>query len=309
MIQLAAKLGVPLLASTVESASLRFNDLRIIDFLPDMMVMIRSLVANEAFVYRRDPITAIERGLLISFQNVFQDKQEVVAGSTNRLTEERPHVRLTPSHLANEVSFPPQAHIKQITILMEASYLKRLLGHEHHQFSYLLEVDSTFWIEDFMSPPMAALVDQLVTTTPEVGLPDFYYRLKSEELLYVLFKNLLGRASVAHQPMSTKEIEAVYRVRNALTASLEKALPVGDLVKVGGMNEQKLRKLFTQVFGQGLYAYFQHLRMEEAARLLTEEQLTVSETGYRLGFSNLSHFGRLFEAHLGVTPKKWRTHR
>ncbi|WP_312333321.1 AraC family transcriptional regulator [Sphingobacterium sp.] len=44
-----------------------------------------------------------------------------------------------------------------------------------------------------------------------------------------------------------------------------------------------------------IYPYHQHLRMQEAARLLREVNLSVSETTYQLGLSNLSYFGRLFE--------------
>ena len=301
MLQLAAKLGVPMSAHADGFASLQMHTMRIVDFLPEMMVMIRSLVANEAFTYRRGPITAIENGLLISFQNVFTDGHEAV----DWVNQERPHVRVTSSHLESEVRFPKQAHSKQIMILIETGYLKRLLGNERQQFDYLLNRDTTFWIEEFMSPQIAALVDELVSTTHELTLPDFYYRLKCQELLYCLFNNLLQRESVAHQRMNTKEIDAIYRVRNALASSLDKALPVGELVKLSGMNELKLRKLFTQVFGKGLYAYFQYIRMQEAARRLKEDGLSVSETGYGLGFTNLSHFGRLFEEQMGVKPKKW----
>lgn len=301
MLGLAAKLGVSVSAQADGFALLQWHTIRIVDFLPEMVVMIRSLVAKEAFAYQRSPITVMENGLLVSFQNVFNDGHEEV----DRSNQERPHVRVIPSQVASEVRFPKQAHIKQITILIETSYLKRLLGKEHDRFDYLFNVDSTFWIEDFMSPEIAALVDELVNTTHTLTLMDFYYRLKSAELLYCLFKNLLQRESVFHQPMSTGEINAVYKVRNALAASLEKALPVGELVKLSGMNEFKLRRLFTQVFGKGLYAYFQYLRMQEAARLLKEDRLSVSETGYRLGFTNLSHFGRLFEEQMGVKPKKW----
>jgi AraC-like DNA-binding protein len=45
--------------------------------------------------------------------------------------------------------------------------------------------------------------------------------------------------------------------------------------------------------------------MQEAARLLKEQHLTVSEVGYRVGFTNLSHFSRVFERHLGLKPKKY----
>ncbi|UOQ68867.1 helix-turn-helix domain-containing protein [Hymenobacter volaticus] len=68
-----------------------------------------------------------------------------------------------------------------------------------------------------------------------------------------------------------------------------------------------MRQLFQQVFGASLYNYFQAARMEEAKRQLA--YLSVSEVGYKLGFTNLSHFARLFAKHHGLTPKKYQAMR
>jgi AraC-like DNA-binding protein len=45
--------------------------------------------------------------------------------------------------------------------------------------------------------------------------------------------------------------------------------------------------------------------MQEAARLLKAKKLSVSEVGYEMGFTNLSHFTRTFEKHTGMKPKKY----
>jgi AraC-like DNA-binding protein len=45
--------------------------------------------------------------------------------------------------------------------------------------------------------------------------------------------------------------------------------------------------------------------MKEAARLLKEEKLSVSDVGYELGFTNLSHFSRVFNEHIGMKPKQY----
>lgn len=74
------------------------------------------------------------------------------------------------------------------------------------------------------------------------------------------------------------------------------------------MSESKLNRLFRQIFGNSIYNYYQTLRMNEAAYLIKEEKLSVSEAGYRLGFTNLSHFTRIFERHLGLKPKKYAKH-
>ena len=45
--------------------------------------------------------------------------------------------------------------------------------------------------------------------------------------------------------------------------------------------------------------------MKEAARLLQAEQRPVSEVGYALGFTNLSHFSKVFYEHIGTKPKQF----
>ncbi|MGY4386593.1 AraC-like DNA-binding protein [Pedobacter sp. UYP24] len=36
-----------------------------------------------------------------------------------------------------------------------------------------------------------------------------------------------------------------------------------------------------------------------------EKRLSVSDVGYRLGFTNLSHFTKVFENHIGMKPKQY----
>ena len=50
--------------------------------------------------------------------------------------------------------------------------------------------------------------------------------------------------------------------------------------------------MFKQVFGDRIFNYYQVLPIQEAARLLREGKLSVSEVGYHVVFSNLSHFSR-----------------
>jgi len=45
--------------------------------------------------------------------------------------------------------------------------------------------------------------------------------------------------------------------------------------------------------------------MQKAAQLLKEKRLSVSDVGYELGFTNLSHFSRVFERYTGIKPKKY----
>lgn len=306
MLDLIEKIGLPVQDQASGLARLKMHELRVVDLMPDMLVMVRSLLVLEDVAFRRPPTSAMENSLLISFQNVHRNQHDQTESLSPPEDQEGPHVRISPWHLESVISFSRQKQISQISILIDRNYLKQFLGKDQQRFGYLFDAERTFWIEEFMSPEIAVLVDEVMHRAREPILTDAFYRLKCLTMLYHLFSNLSRRDPIWHQQLSANEIEAVYRVRNVMTASLDKPLPVDELTRLSGMNELKLRKLFTQVFGKGLYDYHQHLRMAEAARLLKEDRLTVSEAGYRLGFSNLSYFGRLFEEHLGIKPKKWR---
>lgn len=300
----AAKMGIPVSELDDEMKSLQLNEVRIIDLLPEMLVMVRSVIAGKTFSYRRKSIDIIKKGLLISFQNIFSHSSNKSSPEARSL-HEQPHVRITPLHLESEIIFPKGINIRQISILIDLDHLKNFIGKGTHKFEYLFNDEKTLLIEEFMSPEMAAVVNEVANISSATILPEAYYKLKALELIYFLFKNLLNRQDVPHQNLRNEEIEAVYRVRNKIASSLDKPFAQNELVKISGMNTLKLRKLFTQVFGKGIYEYYQFLRMQEAARLMQQEHLSVSETGYQLGFTNLSYFGRLFERHFGEKPKKW----
>lgn len=304
MVHLASKLGIPLSESDKELPFLQLDKINIVDMLPEMLVMVRSLKAGKTFSYKRKPIDTIEKGLMFSFQNIISESITGKA-STKELLHARPHVRITPLHLEGKVTFPKGINITQVTILIELSYLKNFIGQDQNKFEYLFNDEKTLLIEEFMSPTMADVINDIAGNPAGRILPEAYCKLKALQLLYLLFKNLSERKQMPHQSLRSDEIEAVYKVRDRIASSLDNPLQQNELTSISGMNALKLRKLFTQVFGKGIYEYYQHLRMQEAARLIQQEHLSVSEAGYQLGFSNLSYFGRLFEIHFGMKPKKW----
>ena len=46
--------------------------------------------------------------------------------------------------------------------------------------------------------------------------------------------------------------------------------------------------------------------MEQAARLLREDAVNVSQIAYLVGYSDLSHFSTAFKAHFGMPPSEYQ---
>lgn len=169
----------------------------------------------------------------------------------------------------------------------------------------ILEAKGNFAYETGISSEMIKTAGEILhQSLPEI-LESHYYKLKSEELLCYIFAMLLQREEVPASGMHIKDIEAIHAVKFHLQTHLNVPPKIGLLAKEAKMSEPKLRKLFRQTFGKGVFEYYQSLRMQEAARLLKEKRLSVSEVGFQLGFTNLSHFSRVFEHYIGMKPKKF----
>jgi AraC-like DNA-binding protein len=52
--------------------------------------------------------------------------------------------------------------------------------------------------------------------------------------------------------------------------------------------------------------YIRKLRIEKATHLLSDPSLSLGEIAYLTGFSDQSHFNRIFKKHTGSTPSEYR---
>ncbi|MCO8294336.1 helix-turn-helix domain-containing protein [Tetragenococcus halophilus] len=71
------------------------------------------------------------------------------------------------------------------------------------------------------------------------------------------------------------------------------------------LNKYTLIRYFTKYFGVTPYQYLQTIRIKEAKELLSngKELLSIS---LKVGFSDQSHFTRVFKSLIGITPKQYQ---
>ncbi|QXV67657.1 helix-turn-helix transcriptional regulator [Mucilaginibacter sp. 21P] len=274
-------------------------------FLPDMAMHFGSFVVKEDFTRVTGQSDLID-GIGIIFHNIFEDSGDT--GKGNHKTNgpmEPPYVRIFPYAISQTLQFKKNTQVSHVSISISAQYLRNFLKEESEYFAYLFDSANSFWIEELMTDDILRTVNDIVKKEEPGNLKSFYYKMKAMELLFYLFESLKKRESGRTLKLNAKEIQAVYDVRDKIVSSLSNHSAIAELKQIAGMNEFKLRKIFKQVFGMGIYDYYQHLRMKEAARLLSEEKLSVSEAGYQMGFENLGHFTKVFEKHIGNKPKKY----
>ncbi|TYP78935.1 AraC family transcriptional regulator [Paenibacillus methanolicus] len=72
------------------------------------------------------------------------------------------------------------------------------------------------------------------------------------------------------------------------------------------LSSRHLARLFRQELGTTFTAYVQTRRLQEAARLLRESELSVKQIADATGFGTVHYFTRLFRQHTGTPPALYR---
>ncbi|HTF96310.1 MAG TPA: AraC family transcriptional regulator [Cellvibrio sp.] len=83
-------------------------------------------------------------------------------------------------------------------------------------------------------------------------------------------------------------------------------LDVETIVSALGINRTKINDILREESGLTFTAYLNKLRLTEAARLLSEKQMAVSEAAFAVGFGSLSYFNRAFKKEFGCAPSSYK---
>lgn len=306
----AEALKVPVVNNELKiPSSLGEGFVRRVDLNNDFRLLIHRYRLNQELILKR--IGSKEPASFISV--IFYNNEDPVSLITDD-TEQRNFsryndmaIQIASNNLDSVITFPAHTEIYFTVIGLSATRLKGLLelNHPDHLIDTIANPKESFLFYESMGPETQMILKQLSETQSENGLAGFYYRLKAETLLYHVFNQLHNRQSTSHNPVNKADAEKLAIIRKAILSDLSRPPSLPEQAKLGGLSETKMKDLFRQVFGDSIYNYYQTARMEEAAYLLKHKNYSVSEAGYQLGFSNLSHFTRLFERHHQQKPKKY----
>lgn len=275
-------------------------DYKTFDFSPEMAMFSLSYIIHRTFERNSTTPGYFDNAICFYFKNVVQESPTVSGVLT-----EKPVVHIFPYSATRISTFKKGEKVQVLCLIIRISYLQALLGPEAEKFDFLLNNYHHFLIEEILTEDIIRLVTEIIHCKAQEILTDFHYRIISLQLIFSLFKSLSKRDRVKFQKLNDRDLVSIYKVKEALVRDLSQPVAIEELSKIAGMNINKMRKLFVQIFGLGIYDYFQKHRMLEAAKLLRDQRKSVSEVGYLMGFENLSHFTRTFERYSGMKPKAY----
>ncbi|WP_299986180.1 AraC family transcriptional regulator [uncultured Pontibacter sp.] len=135
----------------------------------------------------------------------------------------------------------------------------------------------------------------------EGAVQKLYLEGKVLELLALQFENLQCTKEKEARLLS-KETALAEEIRLYLEQHYLELASLQQLAKMFGTNEYKLKKVFRERFGKGVFTYAQELRLVHGLDLLASGEKNVAQVAELLGYSHANHFTTAFRKHFGYPP-------
>jgi AraC-like DNA-binding protein len=267
----------------------------------NLRMMIRNYhLKEDVTIERTNELAEGQEDVIFLLTGVFPS----VLDKGQTLFPEQANILICKHAVSSVIAMPRNTMFGSVTIAVSKDYLHQLFGAIAHPVVVsVLEAGDNFVIETGVSPEIIRTASELLDQPVPESIESYYFKLKCEELLCHILSVLMNRDTVPTSGMHINDIKAIYGIKEQLQLHSNEPPNIAALAREAAMSEPKLRKLFKQTFGKGVFEYYQSFRMQKAAEMLREKRLT--EVGYQLGFTNLSHFAKAFEEHLGIKPKKY----
>lgn len=95
---------------------------------------------------------------------------------------------------------------------------------------------------------------------------------------------------------------ALRRVRAYIDAHIGERISLDDLARQAGVSRFHFARQFRLSTGESPMGYLRRVRIERSKSILQSRDTTIAEVAARLGFSDQSHFTRIFGRLVGVSP-------
>ena len=121
------------------------------------------------------------------------------------------------------------------------------------------------------------------------------------------FSGAQQQAELLEQPEVKGNDELLMeRIMKAVNKNLSNSdFNVDMLTQEVGISRAQLHRKMKELTGISTSEFIRNIRLEQAARLLKEQKVNITQVAYAVGFSNLAHFSTVFRKHFGVSPSEY----
>ncbi len=206
-----------------------------------------------------------------------------------------------------EHTISPDKNLECIVVATALRNLDQLPNQEGEIFMELLQElvhPKDHYVEGpnfLMTPEMQSIVDSLFNIQYKDKTKMMFFRSQITTLLSHYFGQL---ASLKTEKIKTPEREKLNQAKDILLDNIDNPPSLSEIAKQIGLNTFKLKKDFKAFFGVPVFKYLQNERLTLAHKMIRNQEATVQEAAWHVGYDSLSSFSNAFDKKFGYRPSQ-----
>lgn len=260
---------------------------------------------NTDFIFSTE---ASDKFFLIIYFYQYQNCKNLSVFINNKLIvnsneENYSSLLMTNSLASQSLTLSEGTYVKGLTIQITEEWLQEKIAHPDTANYALFREKDVF--QSFLNPKTQKLLSEIFDEDHSSSMPGLYLNNRVLRLLEAFLENILKNGLSGNSfPTNARDVQNILKVENFLIENFASEFPsIDTLARMACMSASKLKSVFKNAFGMGLYEYYQKNRMHKAKELLGSGLYSVSEVGDMISYANLSNFSSAFKKEFNYLPK------
>jgi AraC-like DNA-binding protein len=103
-----------------------------------------------------------------------------------------------------------------------------------------------------------------------------------------------------------RHASALRKAERYIWENYTRKISLREIAAASGLSAPYFSSIFKEEMGENLSNYLNRLRVERAATMLTESELSLNDIAASCGFEDQSWFSKIFKSYTGISPGKYR---
>lgn len=262
------------------------------------------------FTYREPRFELVPGDDLVQFNFNLSGDMNYSAGQPEPLRFNRPslHIWRQPRDVDMQEWTAANAHHRMVAIsvhpeLLRAQWLDAAAPVPLRLVAFLSQSGKS---ADYCHLPLTARMIEIASSLIDNAYDGLLYLLNAEaiarQLLCAAIDTLKTSPEAPMPSVGDRELKALSQAREILSRKFASPPTLSRVARQVGLSERTLTAGFKAVYGETLFDFTLHCRMQHAMTLLRDRHWSVDRTSEAVGYSQPTSFATAFRRHFGLRP-------
>ncbi|HOZ80530.1 MAG TPA: AraC family transcriptional regulator [Ferruginibacter sp.] len=284
--------------------------IKVINLAEELQVLLADVVFNSYFLAKRKP--SDKRYYVLHFDDVLINDTATFTVDGEKLEKKQTRhsvARLTSNVFSNAEEVSAYSHIKSVKVFFSEAWLKKYLGLDDtvDGLQKYISLKTACFDGEPLDAEYLSLMDELWNAKKEDPLQNIFLQNRITLLIERFFTRLAEKMKKwdGGHNIPQEDMERFMQVEHLLVKDLsEKPPTIDQLSKLVTMSATRLKKGFKEMYGTGIYTYYQKARLQKAKEMLLSGTHSMKDIAAATGFYNTANFATAFKKEFNLLPSQ-----